>query len=263
MPTSDLDAPTQRILAIAELIAERGPITLVELCAALPFSRAAIWRAVDTLRLQGWVRMRAGDNAFEMRGELADRLARGHRSNPEVEAIAPIRERIMGYGPVHVELGGFTGTGVFRVLESTRKSYYSGQFSVPSLVDDDLAIAAQLTIPPPSLVLHLRAFMVSARDDERRVITSGEHGRVIAKLRDVGHIWQEDHSGIAMALPEFRGFALRAELWRVGKGDIARFRTQMEAFLAEQQGLFPATTPLSGNYAVNSNVPSSIRNAYP
>jgi hypothetical protein len=66
-----------------------------------------------------------------------------------------------------------------------------------------------------------------------------------------------------MALPEFRGFALRAELWRVGKGDIARFRTQMEAFLAEQQGLFPATTPLSGNYAVNSNVPSSIRNAYP
>jgi len=261
MPAPDPDAPTQRILAITELIAERGPITLVELTAALPFSRAAIWRAVDTLRLQGWVRMRAGDNAFEMRRDLADRFARGHHSSPEVEAIAPIRDRIMGFGPLHIELGGFTDTGVFRVLESTRKSYYAGQFSVPSLVDDDLAIAAQLTIPPPSLVLHLRAFMVSARDDERRVITSGEHGRLIAKLRDVGYIWQEDYSGIAMALPEFRGFALRAELWRVGKGDIARFRAQMEAFLAQQRGYFPATTPLQGDYGVSPKVPSSDRKA--
>lgn len=261
MPTSDPDAPTQRILAIAEMIAERGPITLVELSAALPFSRAAIWRAVDTLRMQGWVRMRAGDNAFELRRELADRLARGHHSSPEVEAIAPIRDRIMEIGPVHVELGGFTDTGVFRVLESTRKSYYAGQLSVPSLVDDDLAIAAQLTIPPPSLVLHLRAFMVSARDDERRVITSGEHGRLIAKLRDIGHIWQEDHSGISLALPEFRGFALRAELWRVGKGDIARFRMLVEAFLAEQRGLFPATPLPSGDYMANPKVPSSVRKA--
>lgn len=238
MPKPDPDAPTQRILTITEMIADRGPITLVDLCAALPFSRAAIWRALDTLRLQGWVRMRAGDNAFELRRDLADRLSKGHHSSPEVEAIAPIRDRILKFGPVHIELGGFCDTGVFRVLESTRKSYYTAALSTPSLVDDDLAIAAQLTIPSPHLVLHLRAFMVNAREEERRVITSGEHGRLVAKLRDVGHIWQPDYSGIALALPEFRGFALRAELWRTGPADIARFRTQIEQVLIERRAAF-------------------------
>jgi hypothetical protein len=262
MATPDPDAPTQRILTVIEMIAMRGPITLPELCAALPLiSRAAVWRAVDTLRAQGWVRMRAGDNAYEMRREMADRLARGHHSMPEVEAIAPIRDRIGAMGPVHVELGGFVDTGVFKVLESTRKSHYRMPQDQPSLVDDDLAIAAQLTVPPPNLVLHLRAYLIKARNDERQIITSGEHGRAIAKLRDVGYLWLDDRSAISISLPEFRGFALRAELWRVTNSDLARFSAQMTAFLDERRAKFPISVQI--DYGTNFNFSSSRKHENP
>lgn len=253
MSKPDIDAPTQRILSVVEAISTRGPITLVGLCAILPISRAAIWRALDTLRVMGWIRMRAGDHAFEMRSDMLARLHSGHCSNPAVEAIAPIFDQLANFGPVHVDLGGFADTGVFHILESTRKQFYDAPSAALSLVDEDVAIAAQLTVPPPNLVLHLRAFMVKAQDEERRAITSGEHGRFIARMREEGYFWAPDHSSVAISMAEFPGFALRVELWRVSRATIRTFTQRIEEFMAQRKAQHPYSNPLMQGYGMGQN----------
>ncbi len=245
MAKSDLDAPTLRILLVAEAIADDGPLTLVELTQKLKFSRGAIWRALDTLRGQGWVRMRAGDSAFEMCSALVARLSNARPSLPALEANLHLFQRLAATGPVHVDFGHFPETGRFSIVESTRKSAYTAAHL--SLVDDDLAIAAQLTLPPPVLVTHLRAFMVTAPEDQRRVITSGEHGRSIAKLRDIGHLWADDRSVIAISLRDWPGHALRAELWRHTKADLAMFQSNIAAFLADLDRMMPYRPTVPSN----------------
>jgi hypothetical protein len=241
------DAPTQRILIVAETISQFGPITLPELTERLGFSRGAIWRAIDTLRARGWVRMRAGDSAYEMEFSKTRALANGHASNPALAPLLPLFAQLASLGPVHVDIGQFVDTGVFRIVESTRKAAYSG--APLSLVDDDLAIAAQLPLSPQVLVGHLRSYIVDATEEERRVVTSGVHGRVIARLREVGHIWMEDRSAISIALPQALGLAVRCELWRHSKADTARLQAGINAILGAEPS----------SYAVNSNVPFSVR----
>lgn len=218
------DAPTQRILIIAETIARHGPITLAQLVDQLQFSRGAIWRAINTMRDMGWVRMRMGDNAYEIRKTMVDLFMHGHQSLAEVEEMSPLIAQVMAAGPAHIDLGRFTETGVFRIVETTRKPAPTAALS---LCDDDLAIAAQLALTPQILVGHLRAFMAVARDDQRRMITSGEHGRMLAGLRDNRIIWHDDGTSVAFPLAAYPGFALRAELWRVTKADVALFSARM------------------------------------
>jgi hypothetical protein len=233
MPKTDLDAPTQRILSVVEAISAQGPITLVELCAVLPISRAAIWRALDTLRAMGWVRMRAGDSAFELRSDLVARLGAGHVANPLVEQIAPIFETIAAIGFVHVDLGGFVKLGQFRLLESNRKQPQGGFQRALSLVEDDLAIAGQLSLTPPNLVMHLRSYLESAEVEPRRLITSGEHGRTIAKLREKGHFWRDEGRSVALALKDYPGFALRVAIWRQTRANMDRFHEVIRQTLAQ------------------------------
>jgi hypothetical protein len=253
MAEPDKDAPTQRILSVIEVISAQGPITLVGLCAALPISRAAIWRALDTLRAMGWVRMRAGDSAYELRHEVIARLHSGHTSLPEVDLIAPIFDQLAAIGPVHVDLGGFTAKGVFRVVESTRKTRDAAQDVPLSLVDAPLAIAAQLTLAPDTLLIHLRAHMIDARDEDRRALTSGEHGRNIADLRDIGHLWAADRCSVALSLPAFPGFAAWVELRRHTRRDMADFISKIEAFIAQQRAAHPNLNPILRGYSVGGN----------
>ena len=251
MAKPDSDAPTQRILSVIEVISAQGPITLQGICAALPISRAAIWRALDTLRATGWVRMRAGDSAFELRCEVIDRLQKGHRSLPEVDLITPIMDQLAKLAPVHVDLGGFAAKGVFRILESNRKSQGAVPATPLSLVSDPLAIAAQLTLPPDSLLGHLRAYMVDASAEDRRILTTGTHGRRIAELRQTGHIWADDRSHLALSLPEFPGFALRVVSRRQGRADIAQFTQNMAEFMAERDRAHPYANPALRGYGAD------------
>lgn len=225
------DAPTQRILIIAETIARFGPITLAQLTERLQFSRGAIWRAVHTMRAQGWVRMRQGDSAFELRAGFADLIGQGHRSDPQVERIDPLIQRIADIGAVYVDLCQFTQTGRCLIVETTRKQRPRAALS---LCDDDLAIAAQLAMTPKDLVTHLRVYLETAGDEERRIITSGEHGRLLARLRDQGAIWMDDNSAVAFPVPGHIGFALRAELWRRTRSDIAAFVQTMTALITAE-----------------------------
>lgn len=216
------DAPTQRILVVAETIAQFGPITLPELNLRLGFSRGAIWRAIDTLRARGWVRMRGGDNAYEMVYNKVQFFATNHQSNPVLTRLLPAFDQLAALGPVHVDIGQFVQTGVFRVIESTRKAAYSAP--PLSLVDDDLAIAAQLGLSPQILVGHLRSYIVDATEDERRLVTSGAHGRMIARQREGGMLWHPDRSAVAFCVRSEPGTAIRAEIWRITKSDITRLQ---------------------------------------
>jgi hypothetical protein len=219
------DAPTQRILIVAETISQFGPITLPELTQRLGFSRGAIWRAVDTLRARGWVRMRAGDNAYEMAYNKVQFFAASHQSNPVLARLLPAFDQLASLGPVHVDIGQFVQTGVFRVIESTRKAAYGAP--PLSLVDDDLAIAAQLGLSPQVLVGHLRSYIVDATEDERRMVTTGAHGRMIARQRETGILWHPDDSAVSFCVRSEPGTAIRAEIWRITKSDITRLQARV------------------------------------
>lgn len=223
------DAPTQRILIIAETIARYGPITLAQLTERLQFSRGAIWRAVSTMRAQGWVRMRLGDNAYELRSGFLNLFSNAHHALPQMDLLEPLMVQAAKAGPVFVDLGHFTQAGMCKVIETTRKTLPLGNLS---LCDDDLAIAAQLQMTPKDLVTHLRTYITFATEDERRIITSGEHGRHLARLRDKGVVWLDDRTSVAFPIPGHIGFALRAELWRTTRADVDFFVSHLSALIA-------------------------------
>lgn len=231
------DAPTQRILIIVETIARFGPITLAQLTERLQFSRGAIWRAVSTLRAQGWVRMRLGDSAYELRSGFIGQFSNAHHALPELDLLEPLMLQAAKAGPVYVDLCHFPQTGLCKILETTRKTAPVGHLS---LCDDDLALAAQLHMEPKELVTHLRAYLDLASDDERRIITSGEHGRQLARLGDEGAVWLDDGTAVSFPIQGHIGFALRVELWRTTRADTEVFARYMTALIA---GVNPPMAP--------------------
>ena len=223
------DAPTQRILIIAETIARYGPITLAQLTERLQFSRGAIWRAVSTMRAQGWVRMRLGDSAYELRSDFLNLFSAARPALPEMDILEPLMLEAAKAGAVYVDLCHFPRSGRCEIVESTRKKMPVGYLS---LCDDDLAIAAQLQMTPKDLILHLRTFITFSTEEERRIITSGEHGRHLARLRDQGAVWLDDRSVVSFPIQGYMGFALRAELWRTTRAEINFFVRHMSELIA-------------------------------
>lgn len=223
------DAPTQRILIIAETIARYGPITLAQLTERVQFSRGAIWRAVSTMRAQGWVRMRLGDNAYEMRSGFIGLMSGAHHALAEMDHLEPLMTQAAKAGAVYVDLCHFPQLGQCKIIETTRKQMPNGLLS---LCDDDLAIAAQLQMTPKDLVTHLRSFIIFASEEERRIITSGEHGRHLARLRDQGAVWLDDGTAVAFPIKGCVGFAMRVELWRTTRADVQAFGRHMTQLMA-------------------------------
>lgn len=223
------DAPTQRILIIAETIARFGPITLAQLTERVQFSRGAIWRAVSTMRAQGWVRMRLGDNAYELRSDFSSLFSKAHHALPEMDIFEPLMRQAAAAGAVYVDLCHFKQPGLCKIIETTRKQI---PINPLSLCDDDLAIAAQLQMTPTDLLTHLRSYITFANDEERRIITSGEHGRHLARLRDQGAVWLDDRTAVAFAIKGHSGFALRVELWRTTRADVDFFAQHITDLMA-------------------------------
>jgi DNA-binding IclR family transcriptional regulator len=213
--TETPESSAQRLLDVLEGVCRFGPITLSDLVSRLDIPRGAVWRSLDALRQKGWVRMRHGDRAFELCAAVTGLFAHAHAARPEVEALMPIFTRLADSGPVHVDLGLFTARGTFRVVETTRKQGYADQSL--SLTDEDIALAAQLHLPPADLVRHLTTFMERAGTEERQVISSGEHARTIRRLRQHGVVWHDDGSSASLGRRGWPGVALRVELWRYSR----------------------------------------------
>jgi DNA-binding IclR family transcriptional regulator len=223
---------TQRVLDVLDGVCRFGPITLSDLVSRLDIPRGAVWRSLDALRQKGWVRMRHGDRAFELCPSVPGLFGQAQAARPEVEALMPIFTRLAESGPVHVDLGLFTARGAFRLVETTRKQGYSGQSL--SLTDDDIALAAQLHLPPTDLVRHLTTFVEQAGAEERQVISSGEHARTLRRLRPQGVVWQEDGSSAAFGRRGWPGVALRVELWRYSRLRAAELRDLVTKIVATE-----------------------------
>lgn len=222
-----------RLLDVLDAVCRHGPAPLAVLVQRTGIPRGAVWRALDVLRDKGWVRMRYGDNAFELRAPVAGLVGQAHCTRPEVELAMPEFERLAASGPLHVDLGMFTARGEFRIVETTRKDGYAE--GALSLTDDDIAVVAQLHLPPPELIRHLTVFMERAGNEERQMISSGEHVRGIRRLRGAGQLWQDDGAAVSVAMRAQPGLAIRAELWRISRARIADLRQTVEA-------LFPQAT---------------------
>jgi len=221
-----IDKPALRLLEVAEAVARRGPSTLADLVADLGLPRGAVWRALNMLRRKGWVRMRAGDSAFELCSPVVDLFANAPHQSDEVSEALPLFDMLVAWGPLHVDLGGFVGRGAFRVIESTRRDGYSA--GMLSLTDDDLALAALIGCPPDVVSRHLASFQDRATGDERQVIASGDHIRHLRRLRAAGAVWQEDGTTVSFPIAGLPGFALRAELWRVSRARIVALRAAVQ-----------------------------------
>lgn len=226
------DGSGARLLEVMEGLCRHGPATLGDLVAHLRLPRGAIWRALSVLRQRNWVRMRHGDNAYELCTPLSGLFANARYSRPEVEALLPVFTRLAESGPVHVDLGLFTARGEFRIVETTRKQGYGGQ--PLSLTDEDIALAAQLHLPPADLVRHLTTFMERASAEERQVISSGDHARTIRSLRGQGVIWLDDGSSASLGRRRWPGVALRVELWRFSRSRAETLRDLVTEIVATE-----------------------------
>lgn len=223
-----------RFVDIIEALARHAPVTLAGLVERTGLPRGAVWRALDVLRARGWVRMRHGDKAYELRAPVAALFAQARTSRPEVEAAMPLFERLTAIPHVHVDLGMFTALGEFRIVETTRRDGYDRR--PLSLTDEDIAVVAQLHLSPPQLVRHLKAFMERATGEERQVISSGEHARSLKRLRDVGVVSHDDGTVVALSAGALPGVGLRVELWRVSR---ARIRDLQDRLAALGIGVVP------------------------
>jgi hypothetical protein len=165
-----IDKPTIRAFKVFETVALRGPVTLNDLTAQLPdISRAAIWRALDTLRQAGWARMRLGDGAW-----LATHAADDILGN----AIIPPRavEELALRLPKHrkgadITIGTFTAFGRFEIIEASDPARIG---EVLPLIGEPMAFSALAVSEEADMLRHLKRWMETDADaDERALITSG------------------------------------------------------------------------------------------
>lgn len=192
------DGPTKRILFVLELLYKNGPMTLAAAAQHCSFSRAAVWRALDTLREMGWVRMRLGDNAFVLLSDKFYPNSNLHFGFPMAEKIVAVMQHLEKDQAAHVCLGAFIDGFGLRVLESTRReSYASGQ---PSLVNDGLAVAAQIFLGRKEIVVLLRDYMTRCPRSDRRMIEDGTHGKRLNEIRTRGYLLSDDSTEVVVPL---------------------------------------------------------------
>lgn len=199
------DGPTRRILHVLDLLRCNGPMTLAEVAGKCSFSRAAVWRALDTLREMGWVRMRLGDHAFVMLAEKTLRPPGLAADFPDALRWATEMQRMERAHNAHVSIGGFIGGARFRILESTERGDYAA--ADVSLVHDGIALAAQAALKKVDLVRILRSHVAHCPLDERQIIEDGRHAERLQIIARRGYYLSPEGTELAFPL-EMDGAAL-------------------------------------------------------
>lgn len=187
-----------RTLKIAEILARDGPLSLKDLSANLPFHRSSIWRALDILRQQGWVRTQLGGKLFEISNQFRNILVLNSHGTDNTEEIDPILSFILSHGLYHIDYGCFKEPGKFVLLESSRGTF--SQKERMSLTDDNIAIAAQLHMSPHRLKEHLDAFIITASNDERLIVQSNGHIEMLKQYRSHNQVWDDEGTEVSVCL---------------------------------------------------------------
>jgi len=200
-----------RTLKIAETLAREGPLSLKDLTANLPFHRSSIWRALDVLRQQGWIRTQLGGNMYEISNKFRDMIVRNNRVTHNTEEIYPVLSFILDRGLYHIDYGCFEKPGQFVLLESSRSTFAQKEVS---LTDDSLAIAAQLHMSAKKLQEHLDAFASTASKEERLILQSDEHIDLLNRCRSQNQIWDDERTEVSICLSKIakRDCAIRISL---------------------------------------------------
>lgn len=203
---------TPRLIVVFHAVVLYGPITLPQLTKELGIPRASIWRALDTLRQAGWIRMRLGDKAFEVSHDISKVLGNANVTLPGIAQIVNLVRPLSEGGNINVEIGMFTDLGRFEIVETSQKTGYTAP--PLSLTDDLIAIAGQLALLPSTLLRHVSAFLEVSNPEERRVVTSGEHGEMLRDLKHQTVIWNGDNDTACLPMPcaTNTGLAVQLEL---------------------------------------------------
>lgn len=172
---------TERLLHLFEIVANEGPIGLTDLAKHSGISRSATHRAAQVLEAHGWIRARLYDHAYEVSSKFDAMMADGYVALEEVELIAPIMADIARYKNFAADLGMFTRTGHFEVIESTERSVVLNRRK--SLIASDSALMAQLALTPANQVRHLNAYLTTASEIERKVVTTGTHRQRLTEMQ--------------------------------------------------------------------------------
>jgi|GEM_PF-7060861 len=187
-----------RTLKIAEILARDGPLSLKDLSKKLPFHRSSIWRALDVLRRQGWVRTQLGGKLFEISNQFRNILDLNSHGSDNTEEIDPILSFILDHGLYHIDYGCFKEPGNFVLLESSRGAFTREERM--SLTDDNLAIAAQLHMPSHRLKEHLDAFIFTASNEERLIAQSNSHFEMLKQYRPQNQVWDDEGTEVSVCL---------------------------------------------------------------
>ncbi|PZX37028.1 DNA-binding IclR family transcriptional regulator [Roseinatronobacter thiooxidans] len=223
---SEHNSPTLRLLLVFEAIGTHGPITLKHLADILPIHRSSIWRATNTLKARGWVRMRLGDHAFELTGRLGTLLTDFHFAAADIDGAAGLIHEIVQVRSLHVEFCQFVATGKFVMIESSYRSVE--REGLRSLVSDSAALAAQIAMSAPERDTHLDAYCKQASEIEREIIASGEHQKTLRNYANTGVVWNTDL--LAVSLPWIGASGTFGAMTIISKSSTKKAADELEQF---------------------------------
>lgn len=186
-----------RLFTIFEVIANHGPVSLIDIAAITGIPKVSAWRICRTLRAYGWIRQRLNERDFELSPRLDNLLAGAYVPPQEISDIDMVLDSLAVSSGFEVSVGVLAGYGRYVVLDATSDEH-SGQQTL-SLVNDVAPMAALLCCSRLDVLRHYEAYMRSATEEERRVISSGQAIAELYAYAEGIFAWAGD--GLSFALP--------------------------------------------------------------
>ncbi len=231
--------PTRRMLGVLTAVAHQHGATVGYLAARTNLPRGPLSRALENLKDSDLIQS-DGARSYRITPDLNHAATKARISPPVLTVMDPVVDAIVGAGPFHVDVGWFCHLGDVRLIDSTRRD--AALDSRLSLIDDDLAIAAQASLLPDALVLHLAAYLKSAPERENLIVATPHHRALVDDTRKKRAIWSEDGSVVSIPMPSHPGLALRIEVWRLSRPRLNRLK-ELAAMVLAWDAAHPSMRP--------------------
>jgi hypothetical protein len=225
--------PSLRMLLVLQTVAAHAQIQYGDLLGQTGLTRGTLARALANLQDIHLIQT-VPPTGYSIVPHLVSVAGKANAAEAVLAPLEPLIDHIVALGPFHVDVGWFARTGDARLIESTRRDAVPG--SRLSLVDDDLAIAAQIRFRRDSLVRHLTAFLAQAPIEAIRQVASGHHQTVLNEARTKGAIWHTDGSAVSMPVGTVPGLAIRIEAWRISRRRLEQLRDLVAGIVPAESG---------------------------
>lgn len=205
------DGSMDRVLTVFQLVQLNEPITLDQVTALCPYSRASIWRALSVLRKHELVYMRLGDNAYVINEHKFKNFRNLAHFLPNATSVSAKLKLISRELKVNTAISGFSHEDKFVLFESTCKEDYAADLKDDvSILTHHAALAAQVSIERTRLVRILRAFSEKCSGEDLARLNRGVHSQRLLAISDKGFEVSQNWSelSIPVAIQASVGFAL-------------------------------------------------------